>query len=173
MRFKALVVDDEAAMRRLLVAMVRGMGDVEILEADDGTDALMKLEANPHFRPDVAVVDLHMTPLSGIGMTHLVRKGEKQGVDRHLPIVMVTGENDASIIRSAMSAGITDLLPKPCPPKTLQDRVRRAITTEFQFVEVDCADGKTFYGPLTPFARKHVLPGRPHRVERVSRRVAG
>ena len=86
-----LVVDDDAALRRLVIETLARDGD-ELREAADGVEALAMIAAR---RPDVLVLDLLMPNLDGFG---LLERAET----RLLPVVVLTGHE--------LSAGERQLL---------------------------------------------------------------
>jgi DNA-binding NarL/FixJ family response regulator len=60
---KVLLVDDSAAIRARLVAMLREVPGVEIREAAHADEALEAVRAEP---PDLVVLDVHMPGKSGL-----------------------------------------------------------------------------------------------------------
>ena len=68
-----LVVDDNAHMRAIIVAILRGIGISRIKEAADGADAL---EAMRTVIPDLVFLDLNMAQIDGLEFTKMIRTAE-------------------------------------------------------------------------------------------------
>src|SRR5689334_89227 len=81
---RVLVVEDDAAARRMLVDVLT-FGDYEVEEAADGATALARLAAQP---PDVVVLDLGLPILDGWAFLEQVRARPDGG---QLPVLIVTG----------------------------------------------------------------------------------
>ena len=85
-RSSVLVVDDDAALRRLVIETLARDGG-ELREAADGVEALAMIAAR---RPDVLVLDLQMPRLDGFSvLERLLERAET----RQLPVVVLTGHD--------------------------------------------------------------------------------
>jgi two-component system, sensor histidine kinase and response regulator len=102
---RALVVDDNAINRELLRAYLELSG-YEVVEAESGEAALEAAAASP---PDVVLLDVMMPGLNGFTTASLL----KERAEGFLPIIMVTGLNDASSKLLGLRAGADDFLTKP------------------------------------------------------------
>jgi CheY-like chemotaxis protein len=96
---KILIVDDNAAVRRLIAAIVLPLAD-EIRECADGADALAAYEAQ---RPDLVLMDIRMKQVDGIEATKRIK-----AMDPAAKIVIVTDYDDGALRRAAMDAGACD-----------------------------------------------------------------
>lgn len=65
-----LVVDDDVALRSLIVRILRSRGHLVLGEAGSVTDALVQAEA---LRPDVALVDIGLPDGDGFSLTRRLR----------------------------------------------------------------------------------------------------
>ena len=101
-----LVVDDEAITRSIVSARVRALG-TNAIEAEDGLHALERLRDTKF---DLAIVDLDMPNMNGIELITAIRKELQL---RHLPIVVLTGNEIKSSLDGALCAGATSFLQKP------------------------------------------------------------
>lgn len=115
---RVLLADDEELIRVALAALLGLEPDLEVVaQAADGRAAV---DAALAHRPDVAVVDLQMPALDGLGVTaELVRA---------LPscaVVILTGRGRPPDLSRALSAGAKGFLPKGSPGGTLADVIRR------------------------------------------------
>jgi DNA-binding NtrC family response regulator len=109
---RALVADDEPAMRRRVKALLTDLG-CEVVEAADGQLAVEAL-AGPAF--DIVVTDLRMPELDGLQLLREVRSR-----NRHVPVVMITASGRVSDAVAAMKAGATDFVNKPFHEQELRD----------------------------------------------------
>lgn len=112
MSLKILVVDDEPPILKLFKGMVEPLG-YEVLAISDSREAAQRLERDKF---DGFVLDVHMPDLDGYELTRRVRAS---ALNRHAPIVLITGLNDLDAMRKGFSAGATFFLAKPFA----QDRV--------------------------------------------------
>ncbi|MDX6654924.1 MAG: hypothetical protein QOH18_1897, partial [Solirubrobacterales bacterium] len=104
-RSSVLVVDDDEALRRLVVETLARDGG-ELREAADGTEALAMIAAS---QPDVVVLDLRMPGLDGFGvLDRLLERPETSG----LPVVVLTGRDLSESERRFLGARSASLLEK-------------------------------------------------------------
>jgi PAS domain S-box-containing protein len=110
---KVLVVDDNAAMRKLLCRHVQDFGcQVEALES--GTLAIDRLQSGAHF--DLILLDWRMDGLDGVATARSLR-----ALDNSTPIIMISGD-ESEIARSlTQSDDIQAFLCKPVPTAVLRD----------------------------------------------------
>jgi CheY-like chemotaxis protein len=112
---QALVVDDSFLMRTILSRMLEEFG-FEVSTAKDGLQAVASLSQGPV--PDLVLLDWYMPDMNGMDVLGHVR-GEL-GL-KHLPVVMVTGENDPAMRSWAMAAGADDYLVRPFNADSVAD----------------------------------------------------
>jgi two-component system phosphate regulon response regulator PhoB/two-component system alkaline phosphatase synthesis response regulator PhoP len=117
---RVLVVDDDSAIRRMIVAALRREGPYAFLEAANGKDAL-DLMRDAH--PDVVVLDLMMPILSG---WDVLRERSHDASIRKIPVILVSANRDPEIA-TAVDAGICAFLPKPFDIAALSALVRSCI----------------------------------------------
>ena len=103
---RVLVVDDDAAIRKMIIAALKREADYQLLEAANGREALDLMRSQ---HPDVVVLDLMMPVLSGWDVLH-----ERQGDTRlrSIPVILISANRDPEIA-SAVDKGICAFLPKP------------------------------------------------------------
>jgi CheY-like chemotaxis protein len=116
---RVLVVDDDAAIRRMIVAALRREG-YSFLEAANGRDALDLMQEQ---HPDVVVLDLMMPILSG---WDVLRERAHDAAMRKIPVIIVSANRDPEIA-TAVNAGICAFLPKPFDITALSALVRSCI----------------------------------------------
>ena len=111
-----LVVDDDAATRRLLVRALRTV--YTVYEAEDGEVASKLLDAHPNV--DCVVSDIMMPHLTG---TELARRMRTDPRLKNVPIMFVTAKNEASDMADGLGAGARYYLRKPFKLKDLLEKV--------------------------------------------------
>ncbi|MFH1033102.1 MAG: tetratricopeptide repeat protein [Pseudomonadota bacterium] len=116
-----LVVDDIRQMRRMLREMLRLMGFVHILEADDGDTALQKLHGN---QVDLIVSDWAMPRLSGLRLLKSVREDDKLA---RVPFLMVSEEMKEAEVAAAGEERVDAYILKPFTAQMLHDKVAEVL----------------------------------------------
>ncbi|MCK5070326.1 MAG: response regulator, partial [Desulfocapsa sp.] len=81
----AMVVDDEISLRLSMSAALEKMG-FEVVEAENGREALTLFEANT---PDLVLLDVLMPEMDGFEATEEIRKMEVS-TEQHVPIIAMT-----------------------------------------------------------------------------------
>lgn len=109
---KALTVDDSKTMREMVSFTLKNVG-YDIIEAEDGKDAIAKLNKQP---VDVIVTDLNMPNMNGI---ELIRELRAMPEYKFTPILMLTTEADDTKKQEGKSAGATGWIVKPFNPEKL------------------------------------------------------
>jgi two-component system chemotaxis response regulator CheY len=107
-----LVTDDSAIMRMFLVLNMRRMLRVNITEAVNGQDALVKLM---HGKYDLLLTDMNMPEMGGAELVRAVRIGLKSDI----PIVIITTRGEVKDRDLGMSLGANGYLTKPVDVKEL------------------------------------------------------
>lgn len=113
-----LIVDDSRTIRNLLCGTLRSAG-YEVCQAEDGMEALEKLEG---FAPDVIVTDLNMPRMNGL---ELVQKLRQDPRTKFLPILFLTTEGSPEIRQKGRQAGATGWLVKPFDATRLLSTIER------------------------------------------------
>jgi CheY-like chemotaxis protein len=117
---RVLVVDDDSAIRRMIVAALRRDASYSFLEAANGKDALDLMRGE---HPDVVVLDLMMPILSG---WDVLRERAHDATIKTIPVILVSANRDPEIA-TAVDAGICAFLPKPFDITALSALVRSCI----------------------------------------------
>lgn len=117
-----LLVDDEPNLRELLRHMLE-IGGFEVIEAEDGLDALAKLD---ELMPDVMILDVMMPVLDGVSLCKQLRATEKFAT---LPIVMLSGKTQYKAVQEGLAAGADRYLCKPITVDELVQTVREVLST--------------------------------------------
>ncbi|MER5500164.1 MULTISPECIES: response regulator transcription factor [unclassified Streptomyces] len=122
-RIRVVVVDDHTVMRAGVVALLAGEDGIEIVgEAGDGRAALDLVGRHD---PDVALVDLRMPVLDGVGAT----AGIVERYPRTRVLILTTYDTDRDIERG-VEAGAIGYLLKDTTREQLADAIRAAARGE-------------------------------------------
>lgn len=113
-----LVVDDNEQNRELLEAYLEDMDEVRIVSANNGIEALQKVESD---RPELILLDIMMPKMSGFEVCKRLKADPKT---RDITVVMVTALNETSDVERAAECGTDDYLAKPIDRKALVEQVR-------------------------------------------------
>jgi DNA-binding NtrC family response regulator len=131
---RVLVVDDDAASRRMLEVRLRALG-CEVALAADGQEALAAVESQP---PTVMLLDLRMPRLGGMEVLRMLRKSAAD-----FPVIVITAHGSIEMAVEAMKEGAYDFLPKPFDSKHLEIVVRKALEREALKREVEFLSEET------------------------------
>jgi two-component system, chemotaxis family, chemotaxis protein CheY len=111
-----MTVDDAKTMRSMVQTILENEG-YSVITAEDGVDALEKLDTN---KIDMAVIDFHMPNMNG---TTLIRKLRRIPEYKKIPILMLTTESSEFRKNKARELGANGWLTKPFDPTTLASAV--------------------------------------------------
>jgi two-component system chemotaxis response regulator CheY len=115
-----MTVDDSASMRQMVRLTLAGAG-YEVVEAENGRDALSKVNAAA---PSMVVTDLNMPEMDGLT---LIRNLRALSALKGVPIVFLTTESDEGKKREAKEAGATGWLTKPFRQEQLLAVVKKVL----------------------------------------------
>lgn len=114
---KFLVVDDSPTMRRIVINALKTFGIDDIVEAEDGQDALSKLQTH---KIDFVITDWNMPNMSGLDLTKTIRASDQW---KNLPILMVTTRGLKEDIIQALQAKVNNYIVKPFTPQVLKEKI--------------------------------------------------
>ena len=103
-RPRVLVVDDEASIRDLL-AKTLALAEYEVDTAGDATTAIGRLRASEY---DLLIADLRMPGVDGLTLIRQVKK-----IRAELPIIIITGYSSEASAIEAVNLGVAGYLRKP------------------------------------------------------------
>jgi two-component system chemotaxis response regulator CheY len=111
---KALVVDDQSSIRRIVRAYLETIQKCEVTEAENGVEAIKQLLASP---VDLIITDLVMPEMTGLELLGYVRRHQAL---RAIPVIMLTSQGDETDRRKAFALGVNDYLVKPFTPQAMK-----------------------------------------------------
>lgn len=101
---RVLIVDDEVKICELMERFFRQLG----FDVNSTTSPLEALEQVEQQRPDLLLLDVRMSPISGLEVLRRVKC-----IDSTLRVIMVTALDDAAIAQQALALGAIDYVTKP------------------------------------------------------------
>jgi CheY-like chemotaxis protein len=111
-----LVVDDFPSGRALLDAILSAAG-YEVVTANDGQEALRSVARR---RPDLIFLDIEMPVMDGYAACRVLKENPETAT---IPVLMVTGLDDAEHIRAALRHGADGYIMKPLDTAEVQAKV--------------------------------------------------
>jgi two-component system chemotaxis response regulator CheY len=114
---KFLVVDDSPTMRRIVSNSLQQLGWNNMVEAEDGKDAVGKLESESF---DFIITDWNMPNMTGLELTKYIR-GEPKFAN--LPVLMVTTRGMKQDVVEALQAKVNNYIIKPFTPQVLKEKI--------------------------------------------------
>jgi two-component system chemotaxis response regulator CheY len=109
---KIMTVDDSPTVRKVLNMALSAAG-YQVIEANDGQDAVDKLAQT---NIDLLVTDLNMPNMGGVELIKFVRQ---QPGKRFMPIIMLTSEAQKEMKTAGKKAGASGWVTKPFRPEQL------------------------------------------------------
>jgi two-component system LytT family response regulator len=114
-RLRVVIADDERPARSFLAALLRSFDDVVVVaEAESGKQAVAAIERE---HPDLALLDLQMPELDGIGVVRMLKKAD-------MPLIAFVTAYDEYAVR-AFEINAVDYLLKPVEKTRLREALNR------------------------------------------------
>ncbi len=118
---KVLIVDDEADIRRIAKLGLSRVGGMEVVEAANGAEALVRAKED---KPDAVLLDVMMPGLDG--PSTLARLREDPATSG-IPVVFLTAKAIAAELERLKVLGAAGVLTKPFDPMTLARELRAVL----------------------------------------------
>ncbi len=116
-----LFVEDSPTMRRIIANSLKQVGFDEIIEAENGVDALEKVEGRP---VSLVVTDWNMPEMNG---AELVKTLRDMPLYAETPIIMVTTRGMQDDVMTAMKLGVNGYIIKPFTPDILHEKLKSVL----------------------------------------------
>jgi two-component system chemotaxis response regulator CheY len=117
MNTTVMIVDDSLMVPQQ-VGTALGAAGIDVVEAQDGVDALDKLASVPG--TSLIVLDVNMPNMNGIELLQRLRDGGNQ-----VPVIMLTTEGQPRMMQQAKALGARGWIIKPFKPDLLVAAVRK------------------------------------------------
>ncbi|WP_026710852.1 sigma-54-dependent transcriptional regulator [Flavobacterium filum] len=125
---KILIIEDEAAIRRVLTKILSEESDTyQVEEAEDGLSGVEKIKNEDY---DLVLCDIKMPKMDGVEVLEAVKK-----VKPEIPMVMISGHGDLETAVNTMRLGAFDYISKPPDLNRLLNTVRNALDRKQLVVE--------------------------------------
>ncbi len=125
---KILIIEDEAAIRRVLVKILSEENDsYKVEEAEDGLQGVEKVKNEDY---DLILCDIKMPKMDGVEVLEAVKK-----IKPEIPMVMISGHGDLETAINTMRLGAFDYISKPPDLNRLLNTVRNALDKKQLVVE--------------------------------------
>lgn len=121
MRPRCLIVDDSAAMRRILLNTLKRIDIDDALEAANGDAALAACADGV----DLVITDWNLPGMSGLELVRRLRAADGTAT---VPILMTVTDTVKDHLIEAVQAGVTGYLVKPFTPETVREKIDRALS---------------------------------------------
>lgn len=117
MGLSILLVDDDFINRKLLtIRLKKYQGGVEITEAENGSDALVKLKQDPSI--NIILLDIIMPIVDGIEFLKIFRSDSKNS---NIPVIAIS--TDDARKAEVFNNGANDFLQKPINEEKLYEKI--------------------------------------------------
>jgi two-component system chemotaxis response regulator CheY len=123
-QFRCLVVEDSPMMRQLIVFALNRVRELEVIEADDGVDAMRKLAAGKF---DIVVTDINMPIMDGLKLVKRIRSDEHH---KNVPIIIITTEGSQEDRSRALALGANAYITKPIQAPQVIAKVKELLSLE-------------------------------------------
>ena len=125
---KILIIEDEAAIRRVLTKILSEENDsYKVEEAEDGLQGIEKVKNEDY---DLILCDIKMPKMDGVEVLEAVKK-----IKPEIPVVMISGHGDLETAINTMRLGAFDYISKPPDLNRLLNTVRNALDKKQLVVE--------------------------------------
>jgi putative two-component system response regulator len=119
MSLKVLVVDDDFINRKLLKTLLKRNSDVtEIVEAENGSDALDKMKNNPSL--NIILLDIMMPIVDGVEFLKIFRSDV---ANAHIPIIVLSTDDTRKA--EVFDNGANDFIRKPVKEADLFSKIEQ------------------------------------------------
>lgn len=115
-----MVIDDSASIRQVVGIALKTAG-YDVIEAEDGVDALKKLTGQ---KVHLMVCDVNMPNMNGI---EFVAASKKMPAYKFTPVIMLTTESGEEMKMQGRDAGVKAWMVKPFQPPQLLNAVSKLI----------------------------------------------
>jgi DNA-binding response OmpR family regulator len=123
--FKIMIVDDSYEARQYLKLIITSKFGCQIIEAQNGQDALDKIYDNI---PGLIILDVMMPIMDGYEFLKKIR-ADKRSVNIH--VIMCSAAGDRNTVSSFVEEGITDYILKPINLPIVYSKIDRIIKKSF------------------------------------------
>ncbi|RMH64993.1 MAG: response regulator [Calditrichaeota bacterium] len=114
---KVIFVEDSPTMRRIIMNSLNKIGISQVVEAENGVDALEKI-GDQDF--DMVITDWNMPEMNGEELVKELRGSSKY---KDTPILMITTRGMQDDVMTAIKMGVNGYIVKPFTPEVLKKKM--------------------------------------------------
>lgn len=118
----SILVAEDTELNRFVVVKTLEKWGVRVTEAEDGAEAIQKLEEN---RIDLVLMDIQMPNVDGLEAVRRIRRGDKGDI----PIIALTAHAREEDRKKCLETGMNDYIVKPISPEILRDVILRWVVS--------------------------------------------
>ena len=111
-----LIVDDNAAHRKLLHELIVMLGHTPVL-ANSGPEALASIQ---NISPDLILLDIEMPEMDGLDVLQQMNSEQLLG---RIPVIMISAVDETDTVVECIKMGAVDYLVKPIDHATVKEKV--------------------------------------------------
>ena len=115
-KLKILITDDSKLLRKKLRAELEQL-DCEVLEAENGKEAIMK---DLKKQPDGVILDIVMPEVGGIETLQVIKE-----INPDLPVIMLSSAGTSQKLKETLELGALDFIQKPYTSEQIKQAVER------------------------------------------------
>ncbi len=115
-KLKILITDDSKLLRKKLRAELEQL-DCEVLEAENGKEAIMK---DLKEQPDGVILDIVMPEVGGIETLQVIKE-----INPELPVIMLSSAGTSQKLKETLELGALDFIQKPYTSEQIKQAVER------------------------------------------------
>lgn len=119
-----LIVEDSATTRALIKAVIEEMGDIKIVEAASGFEAL-KLLPTQNF--NLVITDINMPDINGLELISFIKNNPQYN---HIPLIIISTERSEEDKKRGLNLGAMAYVTKPFKAQELQEVIQQAFMHE-------------------------------------------
>ena len=101
----------------MIRSCLQGIGITQVIEAEDGVQALDLLSTSPRH---LIISDLNMPHLDGLGLLRAVRQNPETA---KTAFIMLSGHADTELVRKAVELGVNNYIVKPFTVESLHRKI--------------------------------------------------
>ena len=116
---KIMLVDDSRTIRNIQKNVLKQLGHTDVVEAEDGVQALAKFHEET---PDLMLVDWNMPNMDGITLVRKIRE-----INQTVPLIMCTTEAEKTRVLEAIKAGVNNYVVKPFTVESLGEKINQTM----------------------------------------------
>ncbi len=147
-KIKIAIVDDERLITELLVNFFKSNDNIDVVySTDKGKDFLKELE-KATISPDLALLDLKMSSMSGTEITEALKEKHPD-----IKVIMITSYYDKKYTGHMLKLGVNAFIPKGMSLGKLTNVIEEVYSNDFFFLSEQMEALRTQISPKTPQPR--------------------